>query len=141
MSFPVFALRVRRDYTINIAFLLPFTIAIFICWVITLNIVALRKKCPSLVLFWSAFSPIRREYGCGKVWECGRLVQMWENADQSKPEYGTFYAMCHWNHFFNAVSCNAVAFSSTFWSHDKSESLLQIDFVMSPIIVGGWYIC
>ena len=50
---------------------------------------ALRGKCPSSELSWSAFSRIRTEYG-----EIPRispyLVRMWENADQNNSEYEHF---------------------------------------------------
>ena len=50
---------------------------------------ALRKKCPYLKLFWSAFSHIRTEYG-----EIPRIsphsVRMLENADQNNSKYGHF---------------------------------------------------
>ena len=49
----------------------------------------MRKKCPYLKLFWSAFSRFRTEYG-----EILRIslysVRMLENADQNNSEYGHF---------------------------------------------------
>ena len=47
----------------------------------------LRKKCPYLELFWSAFSLIRTEYG--EILSISPYsVSMWENADQNNSEYG-----------------------------------------------------
>ena len=47
---------------------------------------SLRKKCPYLELFWSAFSRILTEY----------LLRMRENADQNNSEYGHFSRSdCH----------------------------------------------
>ena len=49
----------------------------------------LRKKCPYLELFWSAFSRIRTEYG-----EIRNIspysVRMRENTEQNNSEYGHF---------------------------------------------------
>ena len=47
----------------------------------------LRKKCPYLELFWSAFSLIRTEYG-EMLSISPYSVSMWENADQNNSEYG-----------------------------------------------------
>ena len=49
----------------------------------------LRKKCPYLELFWSAFSRIWAEYG--EIYSISPYsVQMWEYADQNNSEYGKF---------------------------------------------------
>ena len=52
-------------------------------------VLALRKKCPYLELFWSVFSRIRTEYkeilGISPY-----SVQMWENTHQNNSEYGHF---------------------------------------------------
>ena len=50
---------------------------------------ALRKKCPYSVLFWSAFSRIRTEYGDLRS-KSPYSVQMLENTDQKNSEYGQF---------------------------------------------------
>ena len=69
---------------------------------------SLRKKYPYSELFWSAFSPIRTEYG-----EILRIspysVRMWENADQNDSKYG---------HFLRIVSLCArhLPFFLSFWS-------------------------
>ena len=51
--------------------------------------IALREKCPYLELFWSAFSDIRTEYGEIRIIS-PYSVQMRENTDQNKSEYGHF---------------------------------------------------
>ena len=60
--------------------------------------IALRKKCPYLELFWSAFSRIRTEYGdirsispYGEILRISPYsVRMRENVDQNDSEYGHF---------------------------------------------------
>ena len=47
----------------------------------------LREMRPYLELFWSLLSHFLTEYG--EMWSISPyLVQMWENTDQSNPEYG-----------------------------------------------------
>ena len=50
---------------------------------------SLREKFPYSGLFWSAFSPVRTEYG---EMPCisSHLVQMQENKDQNNSEYRHF---------------------------------------------------
>ena len=49
----------------------------------------LREKCPCSELFWSAFSPIRTEYG--QILHISHYsIRMRENADQNNSEYGHF---------------------------------------------------
>ena len=53
----------------------------------------LRKKCPYLELFWSAFSCIRTEYG--KILRISPYsVRMRENEGQKNSEYGHFLRSC-----------------------------------------------
>ena len=52
----------------------------------------LRKKCPYLELFWSAFSCIRTEYR--EIRSISPYsVQKRKNGDQNNSEYGHFYAV------------------------------------------------
>ena len=57
---------------------------------------SLREKCPYLELLWSAFSPIRNDYG--EILRILRIspysVRMQENADQNNSENtDTFYVV------------------------------------------------
>ena len=45
------------------------------------------------------------------------------------------------NAFLNAVTYTGTAFSNTFWSHDMSESLLQIYFRTSLTTLREWLVC
>ena len=53
------------------------------------DVLTLRKKCPYLELFWSAFSRIRTE--CGEIRSISPYsVRMRENADQNNSGYRHF---------------------------------------------------
>ena len=53
----------------------------------------LRKKFPSLELFWSGFFRIRNEYG--EIQSISPYsVRMRENADQNNSECGHFFTKC-----------------------------------------------
>lgn len=43
--------------------------------------------------------------------------------------------------FFNAVTYTDASFSNTFWSHDMSESLLQIYIGTSLTMLHEWLVC
>ena len=51
-------------------------------------ILAKRKKCPHLELFWSVFSRTRNEYSVLCI--SPYLVRMRENTDQNNSEYGHY---------------------------------------------------
>ena len=50
---------------------------------------SLRKNCPYSELFYSAFSPIRTEYGEIRT-VCPNSVQIRENAEQNNSKFGNF---------------------------------------------------
>ena len=69
---------------------------------------SLRKKCPYLELFWSAFSHIWTEYG--EIQSISPYsVWMWENANQSNSEYRHFVCSASQSRIFHKMSCE------TFW--------------------------
>ena len=67
-----------------------FTICVLVkCLWYNLEQKTLRKKCPYSKLFWSTFSRIWTEYGeIRSISPCS--IQMQENADQNKSEFGYF---------------------------------------------------